>query len=247
LPNEQIASIPARQEYLLALQRHWPEVLSWLREHVLPLYEPRWHEDELDGIAKKIPIIDSNWEKFQMESDRPALLASLIQWGAQFNITEAWIFESALDMLLAYFQLGSDPGSDAEGYRLWWYRARGFHARFEPKFSQNLWYPPKGGWQESWEDFRSRMNAEFRQQLSEYKRYVEVKFSTEKEEHLMRRDAEWTVRYQKGELAIAISESANLTGYSDPEQAVSSAIKTFAKLIGIRLRKRGQRPPRKLL
>jgi len=168
----------------------------------------------------------------------------LIRWGAEFNITEAWIFESALDMLLAYFQLGDDPGSDAEGYRLWWYRSRGFHAGFEPKFSQNVWYPPKGGWHESWEDFRSRMNAEFRQQLSEYKRYVEVKFSTEKEEHLLRRDAEWTVRYQKGESAAEIVQTIDIGSLDDPEQAVFRAIDRFAKSIGLNLRKRGVRRKR---
>ena len=89
------------------------------------------------------------------------------------------------------------------------------------------------------------MNADFRKQLSDYKRFVEVKFGIGKEEHLLRRDAEWTARYQKGELAVVISESAGLTGYDDPDQTVSAAIRTFAKLIGLNLRKRGQRLPKK--
>ena len=135
-------------------------------------------------------------------------------------------------------------GSDVGGQRIWWYRSRGFHQRFEPTFPENVWYPPSNGWPESWNDFKARMNTEFRKQLSDYKRVVEVKFSIGKEEHLLRRDAQWTARYQKGELAVEISETAGLTGYEDSAQAVFVAIKTFARSAGIRLRRRGQRIPR---
>jgi hypothetical protein len=228
-------------------------MLASLRLDVLPVYEPKWHEYELkatgldgvaevlEGMARRIPIGEEIWTRFQTDSDRPALREAMARWGEQFNVTEAWIFESALDALLAYFQLGTESE-----HWVWWYQPRGFHARFEPKFPQNIWYPPRGGWAESWKDFKARMNLEFRRQLSDYKRYVEVKFGVGKEEHLLRRDAEWTARYQKGELAVAICESAELTGYDDSAQAVFVAIKTFAKLIGLKLRKRGQRIPKKI-
>jgi hypothetical protein len=57
----------------------------------------------------------------------------------------------------------------------------------------------------------------------------------------MVRDAEWAVRYQKGESAIEIAESSNLIGYADPEQAIFKAINTFATSISLKLRRRGER------
>jgi hypothetical protein len=236
--DEEIASLPARQEYLLALQSCWPEVLQTLRIDVLPVYQPRWHEYQHEGTTRRAPISEGRWATFQAQTDRLELLTALTRWGAQFNFTEAWIFESALDALQSYFQRGI-----CDDERIWWYSSRGFHSGFEPKFSQNVWYPPEGGWPESWDGFKTRMTAEFREQITAYRRFVEVKFGVGKEEHILRRDAQWTARYQKGELAVEISDTARLIGYLDSAQAVFVAIKTFAKLAGIRLRRRGERIP----
>jgi hypothetical protein len=101
-------------------------------------------------------------------------------------------------------------------------------------------------WSESWAKFEGRMRSEFKEQLFAYRRTVDVKFDIGREEHL-NRDAAWTVLYQRGESVIAISEKADLKGYSDPEQAIFRVIKRFAEMIGLRLRRRGYSQARRIV
>jgi hypothetical protein len=229
LPDKE-SCITGRQAYFWALQKHWPDVLSSLRSDVLPIYKPRIHEE--DGQRS---IILESWERLQAEPERKELVSVIRAWGDRFRITEGWIFQEALDTLTVYSQR---PGSkDTE----WFWRdiQMRFHPRFTPVLEKNFWYPPERGWPETWGAFKAHMEAQFRTQLNEYRRMVESKFGIGKD--MMARDAGWTARYQKGETAIEIAEGENLIGYSDPEQAVFKAISKFAKLISLRLRRRGER------
>ncbi len=181
-------------------------------------------------------MIIESWEKLQTDTERTGLLPALQAWADRFRITDSWILEAALDTL-SIFSPRQPGGIDREW--AWRYNTRGFHPNFKPTLETNVWYPPEHGWQESWDAFKDRMESQFSTQLASYRRMVESKFGIGKE--MMVRDAEWTVRYQKGESAIEIAESAALIGYADPEQAIFKAISKFATSISLRLRRRGER------
>jgi hypothetical protein len=228
----ELISILGRQEYFWALQDLWPDVLEALHHGVFPVYEPIWHQ--MEG-GRRVPIGEGSWEELKKRDERHLLQSAIEEWADQYSIVETWVFEAALDTLLTYY-LGSEP---LEAW-LWRYNPRGYHPLFEPRFSQNVWYPSSRGWPESWEAFKKRMQSEFAKQLVAYRRMVETKFAIGKEEHLDR-DARWTVLYRKGQSVRVISNQANLKCYSDPEQAVFRAIERFARLIGLDLTRRKER------
>jgi hypothetical protein len=231
LPEEPIA---ARRAYFIALREQWPQPLQSLRANVLPEYRPRRTKD---GHF----VLFESWPYLQADPDRATLLLAIQQWAARFRITEEWIFQTALDTLQGYsddidspLRLARPSGSEKEWY--WLYAPRKAFPFFQPKFTRSIWYPQTT----DWEIFRERMTAGFNAHLESYRELMEEKFGKRGGEHLVR-DAVWTARYQKGDTAIEIHESEPLTGYKDPEQAIWKAISTFARLIGLRLRKRGDR------
>ena len=208
---------------------------------VSPVYFPQLHIAE-DGSRW---IVIESFEKLKSQSERAPLLSALETWAASFRVTEIWIFEAALDTLSTYSL--RQPGA-IEREWLWRYNPRGFHPPFTPILENSVWYPPERGWHEPWDAFKRRIESQFSNQLAAYRRMVESKFGIGKE--MMARDAAWAVRYQKGESAIEIAESAGLIGYADPEQAVFKAINKFAASISLKLKRRSERirktsvPPR---
>jgi hypothetical protein len=230
LPNDK-DDLAGRQHYFWALQKHWPEVLNVLQSEVFPVYQPRWHEGDL----QRVPILES-WGQLQSDPDRSELFERLKHWANQFRITEDWIFEAALETLLIYSP--GPPLWKARGDEwLWRYRPKGFHPLFEAKLENTVWYPTQLGWSESWDAFKNRFESQLSAQLAEYRRMVERKFGIGRDR--IDRDAEWTVRYQRGIPALEIA--IGLTGYSDPEQAVYRAVERFAASIGLTLRKNSTR------
>jgi hypothetical protein len=84
-------------------------------------------------------------------------------------------------------------------------------------------------------EFQERIGAQINGQLAHYRRDCKRRSSTSKPE--LTRDAQWTVRYQRGDRAKDIAGGL-FRGYQQPEQAVYRAIKRFAKGIGLTLRSR---------
>jgi hypothetical protein len=197
-----------------------------------------------------MPILES-WERTEVDPERKTLIAALRQWAVRFRITEDWIFDAALETLITYFprhegpldaMLPTIPKRDPNEPWLWRYRPKGFHPRFKPAFEADFWYPPHHGWNESWDDFKHRMESQLSTQLIQYRRTVETSFAIGKKETLQR-DAEWTARYQRGESAIEIAETKEWN-IQDPEQAIFRAVSRFAQSIGLNLRRRGRRTKR---
>lgn len=229
---EDVLCIEGRRAYFWALERHWPEVLKALQVDVLPWYEPRWHEQE----SGRIPITES-WSRLKTNPEhRQDLLAKLEGWAERFLITEEWIFDAALDTLLTYRKRKCEKW-------FWRYNPRGFHPRFEPVLPGNFWYPPLGASSESWEHFKKRMQGQFRRQLAGYRTTVETRFGVGREKKLQI-EAGWTARYQKGESVIETVQTINIGELADPEQTTYRAIERFSKSVGLKLRRRGQRPKR---
>jgi hypothetical protein len=228
--------IAARQAYFKALREHWPELLDSLLENVMPKYEPRWNGD---NPHERFAYFES-WGHLQTDSARRELLLALRGWAAQFHITEAWILQTALDTLQGCSGYPNTPFSFAGKPKtfFWFYAPRASHPEFKPKLNESFWYPQL----ETWGAFRSRTLAQFRANLDEYRRTVEARAGLRKRD-TMERDAEWTVRFQKGE---APAEFANtLTGYEDSLQTVYRAIERFADEIGLNLRRITNRPHRR--
>jgi len=239
----------ARQAYFMALRKYWPELLDSLRENALPKYRPHWlpftaavviGDVERDATLSRLNAKDGmfqleSWDALQNDSERTELLKSLQEWGARFRITEAWIFQVALDTLQGYSAYPDTPigfarPKGSEGAWFWLYVPRNPFSTFEPKFSklgEDVWFP-----QQDWKVFRTRLLADFTSQLEAYRRMAEKRF---KATDNLTRDAEWTARYQKGETAIDIA--SGLKRYKDSEQAVYRAVDRFALAIGLNLRK----------
>jgi|ERR1019366_9796852 hypothetical protein len=191
-------------------------------------------------LLKSSCLVVESWAQLQSDQDRLDLLAAIQQWAMKFRITEEWIMDAALETLLIH-----GPHNTRQGERSdqWYWRCtpKGFHPSFEPAFDRPFWYPPRGGWPETWDSFRGRMEVQFNSQLTKYRTMVEQKFGFDREDSL-RRDAGWTVKYQKGKTAIEIAQEANLSNkYKDPEQTVFRAVKRFAESIGLNLIQRRAR------
>jgi hypothetical protein len=229
-------SLEARAAYFRALNEFWPGLLEALLRDVMPLYEPR----RLPGDAWAI-IIETR-EIIQRDAECKALLDATEAWAHRFRITETWILDAALDTIMAYSPKVRAPDDPWHEKPHWRYTIRVPHPPFSPKLDNAAWYPKqyrRYPWSEDWDVFKERMESQFASQLAEYRRMVETTFAIGRD--LMDRDAEWTARWQKGEAVNSITDTAGLTGYSDPEQAVFRAIKAFSTLIGLNRRLRGQR------
>jgi hypothetical protein len=184
-----------------------------------------------------------SWGQLQSDTERVELLAFLKRWAGKFRITEDWILSAALHTLFLYAPRPPNPTRDEDW--LWRYQAEGFHPTFSftpDKKGKSYWYPPEQGWNENWDAFKRRMEGQFSKQLASYRRDVERIFSVGRDKEKMAQDAAWTVRYQKGESAIEIVEADNLLDQKiDPDQFVFRRISRHAKLIGLNLRRRGER------
>ena len=215
------------------IEQHWPEVLRSLRDDISPLYKPKLYT----GDTLKPILLTESWSHLQADSEREDLRITIQEWAIRFRITEEWILDSALETLLIY--------CSRKRPQTWYWRygAKGFHPRFEPSLEKNHWHPPRGGGPETWEQFKKRMQAQFRLQLAGYRTIVETRFGVGREERV-HREAEWTARYQKGESVADIVQTIGIGRLADPEQAIFRAIDRFAKGIGLKLRRRARRSHR---
>jgi hypothetical protein len=218
------------------LQNYWPDVFRSLQDDVLPYYEPRYQKTDSGFIS-----VIEEWRKVKGDIQESKLLASLEGWAKQFRITEDWIFEAALDTLLWYHaQMETSRTRTPRG--LWRYAPRGFHSLFEPVLTNNFWFPV-GGLNESWPQFKKRMEREFKRQLSEYRNSIDARVGVRRKERI-RIHAGWAVRYQRGESVADIFQTVDIGDLDDPEQAIYRSIERFAKNIGLNLKRRGARLPR---
>jgi hypothetical protein len=228
--------IAARFAYFQALRKYWPEVLETLRSDVFPKYVPK--SQEMAGSYWRASDL---WKVVQSDDSRNDLAIALFQWAKPFHITEDWIFQCALETLFVYHPaIDPTPIIRPRGKDWYWiYAPKAGADFFRPKLTHNIWSPSTHADAESWETFKRRMESQFKAQLRAYRRKEETRFGAGKAAKLAH-DAEWTVRYQKGELAYEIA--AGLTGpYKDREQTVYRTIERFAQAVGLNLRKTKKR------
>jgi hypothetical protein len=235
LPKESVAG---RWAYLHALHRHWPEVLDSLRINVAPVFTPKWVEN---NRGEKLITVET-WQSCRDDSSRTELVSALRDWASRFGFTEDWLFHTALYTLLVYSPDNYATYQAHDIYRTdnwrWHYHPIIVMSEervkpFAPTFGHDSIWSAGGG--ETWDTFRRRMEGKFNQQLTEYREAAEALVDTTQSEKFDLH-AEWTVRYQHGELAQEIAKE--LKGFDDAEQTVYRAINRFAKRIGLNLKRR---------
>ncbi|MEO8097869.1 MAG: hypothetical protein ABI811_09220 [Acidobacteriota bacterium] len=86
------------------------------------------------------------------------------------------------------------------------------------------------------------MQRDFTKELTLYKQTITARLGVGRHDRI-KQEAEWTVRWQKGESIVQIANAVDIGTQADPEQAIYRAIQRFAKGIGLTLRKKGERPP----
>jgi hypothetical protein len=230
-----VEPVVARQAYFMALRKFWPELLKSLRVDVFPQYSPRWH-----GETPQRRILRESWNELQSDSRRTELLAAIRDWANRFRIKEPWIIQTALDTLQNYSEFSPTPEIRPQrpGW-FWLYMPVAEDPRFLPRLDNNVWYPDlqwrvKAYSYEDWSTFKTRMLSQFNKQLVQYRLAIDIKYAVKKKDKL-RRDAEWTVLYQKGQPALEIAKPMHDATTLDPEQTVYRAIERFAKLIDLKL------------
>ena len=223
-------NIPGRVAYLRALNAEWPEVLEELRDDVAPKYADLW---------KDMPAAPSNSLSLSFIENEIKILAKIKdeinsnpywrRWMRTFAIKDEWILDAALETISWNYS-----SKDTTAGWFWLYVPETRNPVFSPTFDHNLWIPS-----EPWASFGKRIRAQISGQLSQYRRDCNRRTGTSKPE--LKRDAIWTVRYQKGVLAREMAEELR-EGYEEPEQAVYRAIDRFAKSIGLTLRNHRRTP-----
>ncbi len=203
---------------------------------VLPHYAPRIVRDAAGSEFQGYEA----WECVKSDSSRIALRNAFEKWADNFRISEDWIIQAALNTLQGFADFDDMPFTLAIEIRrsewFWLYYPSGSYPHFHPLIRDSLW-SPQGS--EAWDVFRRRMESQFKRQLTQYRKNIEVALGVNKFGTL-RRDAEWTARYHKGEAAHEIATA--LTGpYKDKEQAVYRSVERFARQIGLNIRKNQKR------
>jgi len=227
--SSKLPNAAARDVYLRALQQKWPDVLHALQDDVFSRLVELWP----DRLAADLSLYSAKFRQFDEAFGDKTLDRALRLWAKSFSIEDKWMLQSARATMYMYGVSWRDPQLPWTG----WSNAGPQHLTLRPTFDLNIsdcWMPPEFGGSETWDTFSDRMRSEFNYGLARYRKRQSEHFGVLKDN--AERDARWTVRYQKGELATEIAET--LSGpYEDSSQAVWKAIDRFAKDIGLTLRK----------
>lgn len=227
----------AQHVYLRALQLEWPEVLSTLQEDVFPRLIELWTERLADAPG----LYSVKYRQFYEALGDKALDRALKLWAKAFSIEDKWMLENARATMYMYGAIWKDP------HARWtaWIQAGPQHLTLRSTFDMTIsdfWSPPEYGGPETWNQFSDRLHSQLNQRLTSYRKRQSEHFGAVKDN--ARRDARWTVRYQKGQLATDIARDLP-SAYGDPDQTVWKAIDRFAKDIGLTLRQTRRHRTRK--
>lgn len=221
-------NIPGRLAYLKALNRLWREALQELRDEVAPKFAHLWKDmpDRTPNIiyserTKRVISIEN-------EMHSPSSMLTLRRWARGFQIRDKWILDAAAEAILWHYDTGNVRG------RWFWLSPDSTNLEFSLTISETRHLS------ESWERFQKRIRALVNRQLAQYRIECNKRSGTFKTQ--VDRDAEWTVRYQKGERAKDIAAEL-FRGYEEPAQTVYRAVERFARDIGLTLPNRRRRTP----
>jgi hypothetical protein len=221
----------ARNLFLIAIQEVAPEVLQWLRDQVLPLYNLKPLDPKLCHVSledAKLFLPDELWRELQA-------------WAEKFNLREDWLLEQAIDTLAVWRvcpALTQEPIEWGVYGRGGGYMLPETHEDRRLKFECAGWSPTI----ERRDKARARIMAEFEAHLGAYLERLgqvaeQARFRQASEKRKRFGDDElthfkWLVSYQvRGHSHREIAEK-----YGVDVRAISNGIKSAAALAGIKLR-----------
>jgi hypothetical protein len=202
--------------------------LSALQDDVFPRLIELWTERLTDAPG----LYSIKYTQFYEALRDKELDRALTLWAKDFSIEDKWMLENAHTTMYMYGAIWKDPRARWTG----WIQAGPQHLTLRPTFDvtiSDLWTPPEYGGLETWNQFSNRVRSRLNQTLAQYRKRQSEHFGVLKDN--ARRDAGWTVRYQKGTSATEIAKELPSV-YGDPEQTAWKAIDRFAKDIGLTLR-----------
>jgi hypothetical protein len=226
-------SAAARHVYLNALQSEWPEVLGSLHEDVFPRLVELWSERLVDSSE----LFSKKLKQFEDALADKKLDKALRSWAMAFSVKDDWMLENARTTMYMYGANWKDP---TEEWPTWIQQGPNHlmeRQTFEMAFN-GWWIPTENGGLQTWDEFAGNFRTELNKGLNAYRKSQSARFGVLKEN--AGRDARWTVRYQKGTLAVEIAKELP-SAYGDPEQTVWKAIDRFAKEINLTLRQNRRR------
>jgi hypothetical protein len=198
-----------------------------MRRQLATLSAPDQHPDDYWVNAWR-----TKWRTFcEMPTSPTGVRDNLIAWQRRHApaCSADWIMDAALQTVTEVALHEQEEPSE------WLYMpTEDEWAPFAPHFSDPRWHPDT----EAWKEFRERTWAEFRMKLNDYRR-DRMKASGEKEDE---RPATWLARYQCGEEWDDIADGES--EYRDPSRSVENGARSFARRIGLDVRKKPLgRPP----
>jgi hypothetical protein len=244
-----------RNEFLIALQLHWPEFWKSLSADVwlAPGLQCPWSEfwNMLDGgqaDAPNDPSLKPFWDV-------------LFPWTKRHNVVDDWMLNDAVAPTIRFWERYPDSRAAKLEPRCIWFRYEpseelgNVYPEFAPVFISNrpivtwkggipedltMYYSEADAGEvevESLDDFEARMMRQFKEQLKDYRKKAAAAFRSPGQQIT---DAEWTaLRFSgKGPAEIVSTFSASrAVAYEVPEQVVRIAVKRFATDIGLTLPK----------
>lgn len=151
----------ARFAYLEAIEEHWPEVMSSLREGVFEEYRrclPAMPNNELSDWRQ----LEAAWHT-SLSGPLKAFVAALQKWMGEHRFRDEWILDAAVQRLCAW--------SHGNGIELC-YRPRDLKTeRFQPRFG--IWMPVYTPWPQ----FKKEMDAIYRAESVRYRRKVNISWN----------------------------------------------------------------------
>ena len=251
----------AMLEFLRAIKRIAPEVLSSLACDVFPLYQSLYQSgtaferahllnyfthEVIYGVtlAGRIPIARMTEEMLKEQSDGISffnLRAAVYRWAKRFHL-DGWILAFATETLKSWNQLGTLGDLD------WEFdvdRPILVYPTLEFRFEYPQWQPNT----DTWSSYEKKLDKAFSQAKHEYNQKmlgtpkdIESRKAVDKvkSEHF-----EWLVCFQiKGQSYKEIYEKQKATCNLGSDKAVYKAVKESALLIGLPLRNTRRKPGR---
>ena len=227
----------ARHVYVEALHLEWPEILTALQDDVFPRLLQLWTERLTDDGA----VYSKKYRQFDESFADKELDRALKLWARSFSIEDDWMLQNARTTMYMYGVVWRDPKLRWTG----WIQSGPQHLTDRQTFDASIsdfWIPSEYGGLETWKKFSDRLRSGFNEALNRYRKLQSERFGVLNDN--AKRDARWTVRYQKG---ISVAEIAKdmPSAYSDPEQTAWKAIDRFAKDIRLTLRQTRRHRTRK--
>lgn len=231
----------ARDDYLEALARIKPEVLSSLDEKVLPLYAPLFNADwslrdtVLTDRRDALRFADETIQSYrhyplELRQGVSRLNDALREWAREWWLREVWCMDRALQTMAAWCR---DPNCRRDRFApAMATMYSGFYSYRCLQFTYRAWDPRV----EKWDDYQRRLKAALTRSLPEYRAR---KLSGISEEDRAKEHGpahyRWLVEYQvngKDYTQIA-QESAEAD-----RSTVSKAVRSLAKQLRLPLRPR---------